>query len=209
VPCSQEWLRGQLSPLLDHHLQTILDNQASLPAAAAGGGSFAGSNGMSGANKASRQQQAAMDWGAVGLAHVNAMTGACFALGLRFAGEQPGVDFRVGSARAGRVLPARSYVSNTLVTQNVRNRCIWSLVQYSRTHGDHACVTTLSSLQSWTARSGPPAEQAGASPCLTLCGFHCYESCISVLPAAPPSRQRQAHAARRQSTSCEVSCWPC
>lgn len=91
---SQEWLRGQLSPLLDHHLQTILDNQASPPAAA--GGSSAGSNGLSGPNKASRQQQAAMDWGAVGLAHVNAMTGACFALGLRFAGDWSGVTLGWG-----------------------------------------------------------------------------------------------------------------
>lgn len=80
---SQEWLHAQLSPLLDHPLQTILDNQASPPAAASGGGITAA------AGAAGKQQQAAVDWGAVGLAHVNAIAGSCFALGLRFAGVCP------------------------------------------------------------------------------------------------------------------------
>jgi hypothetical protein len=83
---TQQWLRGQLTPLLDHSLQTILSNQASPPAAAASGGAGSTAAGAA-AGRAGRQQQASLDWGAVGLAHVNAMAGTCFALGLRFAGR--------------------------------------------------------------------------------------------------------------------------
>jgi len=86
-PIQQDWVQAQLTPLLDHPIQTILDNMA-LPqgaAAAAAGGS---SGGGSAAGVVGRQQAAAaaVDWGAVGLAHVNAVAGACFAVGLRFAG---------------------------------------------------------------------------------------------------------------------------
>lgn len=83
----QDWLHSQLSTLLDHPLQTILDNQAS-PPAPQGSGSSGGGSAEQGSRAAGGQQQAAVDWGAVGLAHVNAISGGCFALGLRFAGRQ-------------------------------------------------------------------------------------------------------------------------
>jgi hypothetical protein len=82
----QDWLHSQLSTLLDHPLQTILDNQAS-PPAPQGSGSSGGGSAEQGSGAAGGQQQAAVDWGAVGLAHVNAISGGCFALGLRFAGR--------------------------------------------------------------------------------------------------------------------------
>lgn len=89
----QDWVQAQLTPLLDHPIQTILDNMA-LPqgAAAAAGDSSGGGSAAAAAGVAGRQQAAAaaVDWGAVGLAHVNAVAGACFAVGLRFAGAHTG-----------------------------------------------------------------------------------------------------------------------
>lgn len=72
IAATQDWISGQLPPLLNYPLPTILDNMLSAAAAAgAAGARAAGQN---------------LDWGAVGLAHVHALSGACFAIGLRFAG---------------------------------------------------------------------------------------------------------------------------
>lgn len=96
----QDWLHSQLSPLLDHPLPTILDHQAS-PPAPGGSSSSGGGSAEPGSRATGAQQQAAVDWGAVGLAHVNAVAGGCFAVGLRFAGRQGiglGAGIKLGGA---------------------------------------------------------------------------------------------------------------
>jgi hypothetical protein len=88
---SQEWISSQLPPLLDQPLLKILDAMLappptaataasdSTPAAAAAARCSSGSLNISGGGQP-------VDWGSVGLAHVHALAGACFAIGLRFAG---------------------------------------------------------------------------------------------------------------------------
>lgn len=80
ISASQEWLDQQLPPLLDHPLSRIMDNMLS--------GTTGGSSDCQSAHGLSRSLSAgqALDWGAIGVTYVHALSGACLALGLRFAG---------------------------------------------------------------------------------------------------------------------------
>jgi hypothetical protein len=86
----QEWISAQLPPLLDQPLLKILDAMLSPSAPTAGSAaataaatrSGSGSLTLGGIGAAGQ----AVDWGAVGLAHAHGLAGACFAIGLRFAG---------------------------------------------------------------------------------------------------------------------------
>eukprot|EP00775_Hariotina_reticulata_P010096 gene10096-10252_t len=85
ITASQEWISSQLPPLLDYPLSKIVDN---MQAAAAAGPSTTASANIYGTSKPTPRSlhggaSAPTDWGAVGLAHVNAVAGACFAIGLR------------------------------------------------------------------------------------------------------------------------------
>lgn len=75
IAASQEWISEQLPAVMNYPLSTILDNMLAANAANV----FAGQADPCAAGSA-------LDWGAIGLAHVHALSGACFAIGLRFAG---------------------------------------------------------------------------------------------------------------------------
>eukprot|EP00878_Enallax_costatus_P030794 GHUV01033585.1.p1 GENE.GHUV01033585.1~~GHUV01033585.1.p1 ORF type:complete len:324 (+),score=72.59 GHUV01033585.1:123-974(+) len=83
IAASQDWISKQLPPLLNHSLSTILDNMLS---AAAGHSAASHQEPDSQSRSNITRDGQTLDWGAVGLAHVHALSGACFAIGLRFAG---------------------------------------------------------------------------------------------------------------------------
>ncbi|WIA14045.1 hypothetical protein OEZ85_002600 [Tetradesmus obliquus] len=93
ISATQEWISAQLPPLLDQPLLKILDAMLAPPAAAAAAtpgstpaAAAAARSGSGSLRGPAGHAASAVDWGAVGLAYVHALAGACFAIGLRFAG---------------------------------------------------------------------------------------------------------------------------
>lgn len=83
IAASQDWIVKQLPPLLNYSLPTILDNMLS----SAAGNTAAGQQETDSQTRSNTTPDGqTLDWGAIGLAHVHALSGACFAIGLRFAG---------------------------------------------------------------------------------------------------------------------------